>query len=98
MPATRQSMRALFDSVEAIFGSVDVLVTRPALVPWEAIAWADGAPLGRWDRWRGVFASRLGQRSDHPRFRGGGFVEPAATAGILLKTIAHTCVAWLKLY
>jgi 3-oxoacyl-[acyl-carrier protein] reductase len=35
-----QSMRALFDSVEAIFGSVDVLVTRPAIMSCEPI---DGA-------------------------------------------------------
>jgi 3-oxoacyl-[acyl-carrier protein] reductase len=42
-----QSMRALFDSVEAIFGSVDVLVTRPAIMSWEPIACADGAQLDR---------------------------------------------------
>jgi 3-oxoacyl-[acyl-carrier protein] reductase len=39
-----QSMRALFDSVEAIFGSVDVLVTRPAIMSCEPI---DGALLDR---------------------------------------------------
>ena len=39
-----RSMRALFDSVEAIFGSVDVLVTRPAIMSCEPI---DGALLDR---------------------------------------------------
>jgi hypothetical protein len=33
---------------------------------------------------------RLGQWSDHPHFRWGSFVEPAATVGILLRTIART--------
>jgi 3-oxoacyl-[acyl-carrier protein] reductase len=42
-----QSMRALFDSVEAIFASVDVLVTRPAIMSWEPIACADSALLDR---------------------------------------------------